>query len=117
MKTYKIIFYILMFLPLAVTFIALFFLPNEIPAHLGLNGAVDRYGSKFEALILPVVTIPFGYFLLAMGTWSAKNDTNKNNNNEKIAIITGCLALLVFNVLTFYFLYAGFNGLEYFHLQ
>src|SRR6185312_6110225 len=30
-------------------------LPSEIPAHFNGAGEVDRYGSKFELLILPVI--------------------------------------------------------------
>lgn len=32
-------------------------LPAEIPAHYGFNGEVDRWGSKFELLILPSIAV------------------------------------------------------------
>lgn len=32
-------------------------LPAEIPAHFGINGEVDRWGSKFELLILPSIAV------------------------------------------------------------
>ncbi|MDV6379091.1 DUF1648 domain-containing protein [Sporosarcina sp. GW1-11] len=32
-------------------------LPDQIPAHFGANGEVDRYGSKFELLLLPIIGI------------------------------------------------------------
>ena len=64
MKAKKIVFYILMFLPLIVTLIALQFLPDQVPAHYNINNQVDRWGSKYESLILPVVNIAMGYFML-----------------------------------------------------
>ena len=53
----KKIFYLLMFLPLLVVLISLKFLPDQIPAHYGISGEVDRWGSKYETLIFPGVTL------------------------------------------------------------
>lgn len=32
-------------------------LPEQIPAHFGANGEVDRFGSKFELLLLPAIAV------------------------------------------------------------
>ncbi|HPT29276.1 MAG TPA: DUF1648 domain-containing protein [Bryobacteraceae bacterium] len=32
-------------------------LPDELPMHFGINGKPDRYGSRWQLLILPVVGI------------------------------------------------------------
>ena len=61
MKIRKIVYFILMFLPLAVILIALPYLPEKIPAHYGFDNQVDRWGSKYEALLFPVVSILMGY--------------------------------------------------------
>lgn len=45
MKTKKVIYYILMFLPLIITLIVLPFLPYQIPAHYGFDNQVTRWGS------------------------------------------------------------------------
>jgi uncharacterized membrane protein len=105
----KVWFYILMFLPLIVISISLIFLPDKIPAHYGIDGKVTRWGSKYEKLIFPMVTIPFGFFLLSMGKLASKE---KNTNNEEVVIITGVMVLLVFNILTGYSLYTSFNKVE-----
>lgn len=110
-KTY----YILMFLPLVITVIALFFLPEQIPAHFGANNEVTRWGSKYEALLCPVLTIPFGLFLLEMGKAAAKQEKNSGksgSNNEKTSYIAGIGGLLVFNFMNLYFLYADFKQAE-----
>ena len=60
----KKIFYILMFLPLVISMIALVFLPDLIPAHYNIKNEIDRWGSKYEILIIPIIIILLGHFLL-----------------------------------------------------
>ena len=62
-KTIKL-FYILMFLPLVISIVALTFLPDLIPAHYNIKNEIDRWGSKYEILIIPIIIILLGYFLL-----------------------------------------------------
>lgn len=111
MKVKKAILYFLMLLPLLVTLTALPFLPGQIPAHYGINNQVTRWGSKYEALIFPVVAILMGVFMLWMSKCSAKNEEN-GKNNEKVCIIAGILCLIVFNTLTGYSLYTDFKKIE-----
>ena len=85
MKKKKIIFYSLMFLPLIVVLIALHFLPERIPAHYDFNNQVTRWGSKYETLIFPVITVLFGYFMLGMAKFSSKQEEN-GSNNENVCI-------------------------------
>lgn len=74
MKIQKTIFYILMFLPLPVTLISLVFLPDQIPAHYGSDNQVTRWGSKYETLLFPVVTIIFGLFMLGISKFSSEQE-------------------------------------------
>lgn len=108
MKKTEKLYYFLMFLPLVITLISLFFLPDTIPAHFSPT-KVDRFGSKYETLILPLFTPLFGYALLALGKQASKKETGKNNNNEQITLISGLGSLLVFNILCLYFLYVDFH--------
>lgn len=100
-----------MFLPLLVVLISLKFLPDQIPAHYGISGEVDRWGSKYETLIFPGVTIIFGIIMLIITKYASKQEKG-GNNNQKIGIITGILLLLLLNIMTFYFLYTDFNKVE-----
>ena len=59
-KNKKILYIFLISLPLLITLIALNFLPEQIPAHYGANGEVTRWGSKYESLIVPFISIFFG---------------------------------------------------------
>lgn len=38
-------------------------LPDTVPAHFGVSGEVDRWGSKWELLILPVISIVLHLFM------------------------------------------------------
>ena len=111
MKTKKILYVILMFLPLLVVMTALPFLPEQIPAHYDFEGQVTRWGSKYETLIFPALTLVFGAFMLFMAKIAAKQE-GEGKNNEKVTIMTGIVSLLLFNAMTGYWLYTDFNKVE-----
>ena len=111
MKVKKIAFYGLMYLPRISALFAVQLLPEQIPAHYGLNNQVTRWGSKYEALIVPIVTAILGYFFLGIAKTAAKHEEN-GNNNENVCIVAGIATLIIFNVMTGYTLYTGFNKVE-----
>ncbi len=111
MNKKKTVCYILMYLPLVVVLIVLPHLPEKIPAHYGFDNQVDRWGSKYEALLFPVVSILMGYFLLGMAKLAAKKEEH-GENNKKVTIIVGILALILLNALNVYFLYTSYNKVE-----
>lgn len=111
MKAKKTIYYILMYLPLVVSLIALPYLPERIPAHYGFDNQVDRWGSRYEALLYPIVTILMGYYLLGMARLAAKKEEH-GENNKNVIIITGIFVLILFNSLNVYSLYTSFNKVE-----
>ncbi|WP_342527161.1 DUF1648 domain-containing protein [Chryseomicrobium sp. FSL W7-1435] len=39
-------------------------LPAELPAHFGIDGEVNRWGSKWELLILPGISGILGFFMI-----------------------------------------------------
>lgn len=111
MKGKKIVFYGLMFLPLMGALAALPFLPEQIPGHYGSDNQVTRWGSKYEVLIVPIVTVVLGLFFLGMAKVAARQEEH-GNNNEKVCIAAGIVTLLIFNAMTGYILYAGFHMAE-----
>lgn len=54
-------------LPLAVTLIWLQFLPDRIPLHYDAAGNIDRWGSKWEALLLPCVVLALAAVIAGIG--------------------------------------------------
>lgn len=111
MKGKKIVFYGLMFLPLIGALAALPFLPEQIPGHYGSDNQVTRWGSKYEVLIVPIVTAALGLFFLGMAKIAARQEEH-GNNNEKVCIAAGIVTLLIFNAMTGYILYDGFHKVE-----
>ena len=111
MKTKKTVYYILMYLPLAVVLLALPQLPEKIPAHFGFDNQVDRWGNKYEALLFPVISLLMGYFLLGMAKLAAKKE-RYGENNKKVTMIMGIFVLILFNALNAYFLYTSLNKVE-----
>ena len=114
MKVFKIIFCITMFLPLPVTLIALIFLPDQIPAHYGFDNQVTRWGSKYETLILPLLSILMGLVMIGVMKLAAKMEQSeeKREKNEKGCLITGIASFLIFNVMDLYFIYTSYAKVE-----
>ena len=81
MKISRCIFRILWILPLTAVLIALPLLPEQIPAHYGIDGQVDRFGSKYETLIFPAITITFG--LLMQGHSHNSRQTGKARDEQR----------------------------------
>lgn len=83
--------------PIAVTVCLLPFISSKVPVHYGALGNIDRWGSKYELLLYPIVIVPFGYFLRVMINLSYKR--LKNTKVEKfllILIIIISMAAIIF---------------------
>ena len=110
MKKKEMIYFILMFLPLIVVCLALPFLPDQIPAQYNLNNEVTRWGSKFETLLFPFISLLFGSLLLAITKYNS-NHLKNSPQNEEVCLLAGIVTLLVFNVMTLFFLYTDFKSI------
>lgn len=111
MKKWKVLHWTLAFLPLILTGIALPMLPDQIPAHYGIDGQVNRWGSKYESLFLPLFTILFALVLLLLDRFSRKTQ-NGAKQNEKVLAISNLVGLGVFNVLNGFILYSSLTKVE-----
>lgn len=103
MKTRKTIYYILMILPILYSLLTISFLPDIVPAHFDTNSVVDRWGSKYETLIFPVVILIFGAVMLKVAKIVEKKETS-GANNKKICEVSSIIVLIVFNVINAYIL-------------
>ena len=61
-------------------------LPVEIPAHFGASGEVDRWGSKYELLILPGIALFLHIFLLVFEKFPETHNYPTRFNEENAAI-------------------------------
>lgn len=89
---------------------ALPFLPDRIPAHYNAAGAVNRWGSRYETLIFPLLMLPYG------ALWLGVSRLMRNSASGKIAelllVLAGIVQFAVFDLIILYFLYADFRQAE-----
>lgn len=84
--------------PLIAVLVLLRFLPDEIPAHFDINMNVDRWGSKYEILIMPAVILIQSVCMYISSCRSIRHDSS--GNNRKVLLITGITANLMFAAIT-----------------
>jgi uncharacterized membrane protein len=107
MKNKYRILYFLTFSPIVFVLITLPFFPDTIPAHYDMAGNINRWGSKYELLILPVMILAFLFFMLAI-TKSTLKKEDTSSANEKVLLITTYIFILVFNILNLLFMYKAY---------
>ncbi|ARJ39251.1 hypothetical protein SporoP8_10440 [Sporosarcina ureae] len=89
-------------------------LPDRIPAHFGANGEVDRYGSRMELLLLPVIGI-----VMWVGMWKLEkyphtyNYLNLRPDNVEIQYRYGLLFMNVMkNISTLLFVFLIWQSVD-----
>lgn len=101
---------LLLALELVLVLAALPFLPDRIPAHYNAAGAVNRWGSRYETLIFPLLMLPYG------ALWLGVSRLMRNSASGKIAelllVLAGIVQFAVFDLIILYFLYADFRQAE-----
>ena len=88
-----IVIWALAVLPLAVSAMVLPAMPGRIPVHWSAAGAIDRWGSKWESLILPVFCVLFAAAWV-LSAWLA---FRRRQSGKKVYLFGGIVALIVFN--------------------
>ena len=69
---------ILALLPLVITAAVLPFMPESVPMHYNIEGAVDRMGSRYELLLLPLMVI----LIVAVSGFAMKHYTKRAEGPE-----------------------------------
>lgn len=107
MKKLNKIMLTLSLLPTLITSVFLFFMNDTVPMHYNASGAVDRYGSKYENYIFPVIILLMYAFYIVYTKIYTKYSTNsveKINNNVKITTIVVTSIIAAFNIFQLMFL-------------
>lgn len=117
----RILNYALCLVALVSTVVALPYLPDSVPMHFDTNGAVDRYGSKYEMLILPAALIlinvlaELGFLRGGKKRHSLDSRAVKSaDSNAKVTSVSITVLSLVFVILNFGLLYAAHTSVESF---
>lgn len=76
--------------------------PDQIPAHYNIRGEVDRWGSKYEFLIMPLINLLFGVVMAAIARYEGKKGRDMN---ERIVGIMNVWILALFNAMWVFFMW------------
>ncbi len=87
---------------IAGTAVFLIMSPDRVPVHYNFKGEIDRIGSKYENIIVPVIAAGIGIFF----GFQAKQSTGKGmESNAKIMVYAGILTVLLLTVIGFYLMW------------
>ena len=103
----QMIMWLISCIPLVGTAVVLLFMPDRVPMHYDITGTVDRWGSKYEELIFPVVILVFCLFFTLLIRYYKKHAQNAVNDRKKAAAmanvkifqITGICMAAAFTIL------------------
>ena len=113
-----VVMWIISLVPLIGTLVALRFFPDTVPVHYDFSGNVDRWGSKYEALIFPILII----VMILVWTIAIFKYKNKASNaedeqtsasartNAKVLGIIGIAMTVIFTVMHAFLLYGSYKG-------
>lgn len=102
-------------LPLIVTGIVLKSFPDEVPMHYDFSGNIDRWGSKNEQFIFPVIILCMTLFWQIFITFYSKKQTRATEDKERqeakknqfIIYIAAFGTTIQFAIMHFFFLYSA----------
>lgn len=108
-------------LSFAITMVSMRFLPEEVPMHYDFRGNIDRYGSKYELFIFPVIMLFFTLFFLGfisyhkkqlITTKSYEKDHEELRFNIKVLRISAVAVLLLFVAIHCGSIYKAYQNAE-----
>ena len=102
---------------LVVMAVLMSFLPEKMPMHYDLNGVVDRWGSKYENFIFPIIIIVMGIFWIAFSMYFERKATRSTEDKEiksllanaKVLDIVGLCETTFFIFMEAFYLYKAIN--------
>ncbi len=102
MKKLSSILYAVILIFVVGTVVFLILTPDQIPVHFNLYGEADRFGSKYENLMWPLIAV--GIVTIFMIT-AKKKEIKGESANEKIFLYAAICVLIFFTLLGFYFMW------------
>ena len=95
MKKLYITLYSLTVICILATSLLLSVMPDTVPLHYNFAGEVDRFGSKYEFLIMHLITLVLTYILLITAKYQGKKG---QKNSEKILVLIAIYSLVFFSI-------------------
>ena len=111
----KKIMWIVAMIPVVVTSVVLQFMPDVIPMHHDLEGNTDRWGSKTESLIFPIIILFITIFWhLLIRVFEKKSITAKTEKEQmeaksaaKVLCVVGLSEAVMFGIMDYFILYSS----------
>lgn len=112
----KKIMWVISILSLIFTAVALQFMPDSVPMHYNFAGEIDRWGSKNESLIFPVIILIlslFWHFLISYYEKKADKASNEKESaealsNANVMKIVGVSMTSIFTIMQGFILYSAY---------
>ena len=92
--------WIVTFIPLIVTLLVINYLPDTVPMHYDVQGNIDRWGSKYEQFILPIVTIAMSLFMQLMINYYEKLVKKSEDEKKKAELESNINVLYIVSIAT-----------------
>ena len=101
-----------------ITAVCVQFMPESVPMHYNFQGEIDRYGSKNENYIFPVIIAIFNIFwIILMNIFGKRADRAEDEkvrveaeNNLGVLGITAIVTSIMFTIMQFVFLIMDINA-------
>ena len=93
---------VLVLLTFVITGIFLTVAPDQIPVHYNIHGEIDRWGSKYEFLVFPFISLFMGGVMACVAKSTKKQG---EEFNEKVKTGMTVAVLIGFNVMFVFFMW------------
>lgn len=87
--------WIISMLSLILTAVVLQFMPASVPMHYNLAGEIDRWGSKYEKLIFPIIILAVSLFWQLFISYYKKKATKTTIEKERAEALTNAKVLKI----------------------
>ncbi len=110
--------WVLTLLPMVITAVVLRFMPDKVPMHYNIAGEIDRWGSKYENFIFPVIIVVITLFwLILIRHYKKKQERLTDDkaikeacNNEKILYYVAIGMAFMYGILQYFTLYGAYTA-------
>lgn len=91
----KKIMWFISIIPLFITVIMLQFIPDLVPMHYDFSGKIDRWGSKYEELIFPLIILVMALFWQLFILYFERKARNTKLDKERAEAVSNAKVLKV----------------------
>ncbi len=114
----NVVLWVITLIPAVITAAVMNFMPDNVPMHYDINGNIDRWGSKYENFVFPVMIVVITIFWLCLISHYKKKQQNAENEKEAgeaagnaaILYYTAVGMSLMFGIMQCVFLFMAYDN-------